>query len=154
MVSHSNLHSSTDVVTMLVPLIRTADAVPADGSGCDTADCDAVELIFLIGTNADTYSSTDKLELEVQESDTDVDGNYTAVANADLTNYVTGTNVGTIKVLTANSDCSQSYSVGYRGSKRYVRGRFNYSGTHSTGTSLALIAIRGRKRIQPAQSFT
>src|SRR4051812_13739146 len=118
MPNHTSLYANTSVSTLLVPLIRTADAVPADGSGLDTQNCDDVMLIFSIGTNGDTYSSTDKLELEVQESDTDVDGNYTAVANADITNYVTGTNTGTVKVISANSDCSQSYIVGYRGSKR------------------------------------
>jgi len=154
MVNHSTLHSDVGVATLLVPLIRTADAVPADGSGLDLANCDSAELIFLIGANGDTYSSTDKLELEVQESDTDVDGSYTAVANADLTNYVTGTNVGTIKVLTADANCAQSYVVGYRGSKRYIRGRFNFSGTHSTGTSVALLGLKGRNRMQPANSYT
>ena len=154
MTNHSSLYSGTAVSTMLVPLIRTADAVPADGSGLDLRDCDDAMLVFVIGANGDTYSGTDKLELEVQEADTDVDGSYTAVANADLTNYVTGTNVGTVKVLTANADCSQSYLVGYRGNKRFIRGRFNFGGTHSTGTSVALLGLRGRNRIQPANANT
>ncbi len=154
MVNHTNLHSDVKVETGLVPLIRTADAVPADGSGCDTKDCDSVELVFVLGTNADTYSSTDKLELEVQEADTDLDGSYTAVANADITNYETGTNVGTVKVIDTNAECSQSYVVGYKGSKRYVRGKFNFSGTHSTGTSVALLYLKGRNRMQPVNSYT
>src|SRR4051812_34755776 len=121
MPNHTSLYANTSVSTLLVPLVRTADAVPADGSGLDVSGCDDAMLVFLIGANGDTYSSTDKLELEVQEADTDVDGSYTAVANADLTNYVTGTNVGTVKVITADASCSQSYFVGYRGSKKFIR---------------------------------
>jgi len=42
-------------------------------------------LIFSIGTNADTYSSTDKLELEVQEADRRRRQLHCG-ANADITN--------------------------------------------------------------------
>jgi len=149
MVSHTNLHSGTDFVTMLVPLIRNADA---QSLTLDLADCDAAEIYAMIGTNADTYSSTDNLQLELQESADDV--TYTACADADLTNFVAGTNTGTFKKLTANADCSQTYAVGYRGSKRYLQVAVNFGGTHSTGTSIAILGVRGRKRIQPAQSFT
>ena len=45
-------------------------------------------------------------------------------------------------------------SVGYRGSKRYVRAVLNFSGTHSTGTPIGVIGLRGRLRAQPANSYT
>ena len=54
------------------------------------------------------------------------DTTYTAVANADLTNYVTGTNVGTVAVVNSNATASTVYQVGYRGSKRYVKGNLNF----------------------------
>ncbi|WP_020476263.1 hypothetical protein [Zavarzinella formosa] len=154
MTNHTSLYANIAVSTLLVPLIRTSDTVPADGQGLDLQNCDDAALIFVIGANGDTYSGTDKLELEVQEADTDVDASYSAVANADLTNYVTGTNVGTVKAIIANTDCSQSYYVGYRGSKRFIRGKLNFSGTHSTGTSTAILGLRGRNRAQPANAYT
>ena len=64
MPNHTSLYANTGIVTMLVPLIRTADAVPADGSGMNVADCDDAVILFLIGANGDTYSSTDKLSLK------------------------------------------------------------------------------------------
>jgi hypothetical protein len=147
--NHTSLYANTAVSTLLVPLIRNADAL---SSALDLQNCDDAVLVFLVGTNGDTYSGTDKLELEVQESDDDL--TYTPVANADLTNYVTGTNVGTVKALIANADCSQSYLVGYRGSKRYIKGNLNFSGTHSTGTSTAVLGLRGRNRAKPVNAYT
>ena len=47
-----------------------------------------------------------------------------------------------------------TYIVGYRGSKRYSRDRFNFSGTHSTSTSVALLGLTSRLRSQPANSYT
>jgi hypothetical protein len=148
MPNHSSLYSNTDVVSLLVPLIRNADTL---SSTLDLQNCDDAALVFHIGANGDTYSGTDKLELEVQESDDD--STYTAVANSDLTNFVTGaTNPGTVKALTQNSDCSQRYMVGYKGTKRYIKGNLNFSGTHSTGTSTAILGLRGRNRALPVNT--
>jgi hypothetical protein len=151
MPSHTSLYANTAFTSLLDPIVSNADA---NSAGVDLQNCDDAVLLFHIGAAVDTYSSGNKLDLEVQESDTDVSGNYTAVANADITNYVTGVNTGTVAEIIANSGCSQIYQVGYRGSKRYIRGVLNFSGTHSTGTVCGITALRGRNRAQPVNSYT
>ena len=77
----------------------------------------------------------------MQESDDN--STFTATANADLTNYTTATNTGTGTVVVSNATASQAYLVGYKGNKRYIRGVLNFSGTHSTGTPIGVIGLKG-----------
>lgn len=149
MPNHTSLYANTSITSLLDPIVSNADT---NSTGVDLKDCDDVVLLFHIGANVDTYSSSNKLDLEVQESDDN--STFTAVANADITNYVTGINTGTVAEIIANSGCSQIYQVGYRGTKRYIRGVLNFSGTHSTGTVCGITALRGRNRVQPQNSYT
>lgn len=151
MPNHTSLYANTGVISLLVPAVRNSDTA---STGLDLQNCDDAMIAFHLGNSADTLSGTDKIELEIQESDTDVDGDYTAVANADLTNYVTGTNVGTIAVIDAPTEDQAVFFAGYRGNKRYIRGKYNFSGTHSTGTPCSVTGLRGRNRAMPVNSYT
>jgi hypothetical protein len=144
MPNRSSLYSSLGHTTLLVPAVRNADA---NSTGMDLRDAESAALLFILGDSADTLSGTNKIELEVQESEDN--STFTAVANADLTNYVTGTNVGTAAVIDAPSEDQLSILVGYKGNKRYIRGVLNFSGTHSTGTPTAIVGLRGRNHIEP-----
>ncbi len=149
MPNHTSLYANTSFTSLLDPVVSSADA---NSASVDVQNSDDVVLLFHIGAPVDTYSSVNKLDLEVQESDDN--STFTAVANADITNYVTGINTGTVAEITANSGCSQIYQVGYRGAKRYIRGVLNFSGTHSSGTICGVTALRGRNRAQPVNSYT
>jgi hypothetical protein len=149
MPNHTSLYANTGFVSLLIPATRTADA---NSTGMDLKDADDAALLFYIGNSADTLSGTDKIELEVEESDDD--STYTDVADADLTNYVNGTNDGCVAVIDAPSEDSLVVAVGYRGSKRYVRGVVNFVGTHSSGTPVSVLGLRGKLRGQPANSYT
>lgn len=149
--NHTSLHANTGIISLLVPAVRNSDTA---SSSLDLQNCDAAVIAFHLGNSADTLSGTDKIELEIQESDTDVDGDFTAVANADLTNFVTGTNAGTIAVIDAPAEDQVVVFAGYRGNKRYIRGKYNFSGTHSTGTPVGVLGLRGRNRAVPVNSYT
>ena len=150
MVSRSSTFSATGVVQLLASAPRTADA---NSTGMDLRDCEAAGLIFNVGANGDTLSGSVYIELEVQESDDN--STFTAVANADLNNYVTGTtNTGTTKKIAANADAAQAYFVGYKGYKRYIRGVVNVTGTHSTGTPVGVTGVRGRNHLAPVNANT
>jgi len=135
--------------SLLVPAVRNADA---NSTAVDTDGFQSVTLVAHVGASADTLNATNKIEIEVQESDTTTDGDFTAVANADLTNYVTGTNAGTVAVVNSNATASTLYKVGYKGTKRYVRLVYNFSGTHSTGTVTAASATKGHPAIAPVNA--
>ncbi len=145
----SSLYSSLAATTLLVPAVRTADA---NSASMDLRDCRSAALLFALGDSADTLSGTNKIELEVQESDDN--STFTAVANADLTNYVTGTNAGTAALIDAPAEDQTSVIVGYKGYKRYVRGVFNFSGTHATGTPTAIVGLKDGNQLQPVNANT
>ena len=144
MPNRSSLYSNLGATSLLVPAVRNADT---NSTGMDLRDADSAALLFHIGASADTLSGTNKIELEVQESDDN--STFTAAANADLTNYTTATNTGTGTVVVSNATASQAYLVGYKGNKRYIRGVLNFSGTHSTGTPIGVIGLKGGNHTLP-----
>src|SRR5436305_2009976 len=107
MTNRSSLYPNLGAASLLVPAVRDADT---NSTGMDMCDSESGAMLVHIGASADTLSGTNKIELEMQESDDD--STYTAVANADVTNYVTGTNVGTAKVVLSNATSSQAYLMG------------------------------------------
>lgn len=151
MPNHTSLYANTSVQSLLVPAVRNSDTA---SSALDLQNADDAVIVFHLGDSADTLNGSNYIELEIQESDTTTDGDFTAVANADLTNYVTGTNVGTVAKIDAAAEDQVVVFAGYKGSKRYIRGKYNFTGTHSTGTPVGVIGMTGRTRGQPVNSYT
>ena len=149
MPNRSSIYSNLYAVSLLVPAVRNSDT---NSTGMDLRDAESAALLFHIGASADTLNGTNKIELEAQESDDNV--TFTAVANADMNLYATGTNVGTGVVVNSNATASQSYLFGYKGNKRYIRGVLNFSGTHSTGTPTGVVGLRGGNHYLPVNANT
>ena len=150
MVSRSSTFSATGTTQLLAPANRTTTTTSAS---LDTRDGESAALLFNVGAAGDTLSGTVYIELEVQESNDN--STWTAVANTDLNNYVTGsTNAGTAKKIAANADANQAYLVGYKGGMRYIRGVDRRTGTHSTGTPTGIVGISGRRHLAPANANT
>jgi hypothetical protein len=120
---------------------RTADA---NGTGIDLQGYNGALVLGIIGAEGVTLSGTDKIELELEESDDDV--TYTDVADADLVGYVDGTNDGCFGLFDANAEAPAVVKASYVGKKRYIRAVINYSGTHGTGTPAAVCVVRGHAR--------
>ncbi len=144
-----SLHENIKITKLLDPLIRTADA---NSTAVDVLGYESLVMAAMIGITGDTLSGSVKVEVEVEESDDN--STFTDVANADLTNYVTGTNVGTIAVIDDNAEDDVIVSTGYKGSKRYVRLVFNYTGTHTNGIEVAAFSVQGHPAIAPVTSPT
>jgi hypothetical protein len=100
-------------------------ATPAAGDWIDMQGWQS--LTFTVGTGTVTDAGTASgFAFEVQESDTTAAADATAVADADL--------IGTEAALTVTADGDDDKmigSIGYRGSKRYVR----LVATGTTGTN-------------------
>lgn len=79
-------------------------------------------LSALLVVNTGAIAGSGDFTLSVQESDTDVDGDFTAVAAADL-----------LGALPASLEDSKSYRVGYIGKRKYARAVI----TKNSGTSIA-----------------
>lgn len=142
-----DLFHKTGVDSLLIPATRTADA---NSSSIDLANKQGVVLAAYVGNSGDTLSGSVKLEIEVEHSDDN--STFTDCADADIFNAVTGTNTGTIAVIDDGAEDSLIVKTGYKGSKRYVRLVFNFTGTHSNGVPVAAFAITQGLREQPANA--
>lgn len=105
-----------------------------------------------MGNSADTLSGSNYIELELEHSLTTTTG-FEDCANADLVKYVTGTNTGTFGVIDAPAEDSTVFSTGYRGGRRFVDVKIAFTGTHSTGTPISVLAFR-RPLVLPANAVT
>lgn len=103
----------------------------AKGNIADLAEYSAATFLFQTGAVTDAGTASG-FSVEIQESDTTADADFTAVADADL--------VGLESALTVTSDGDDSVAVGslgYVGTRRYVRAVV----TGTTGTDAVVNGI-------------
>jgi hypothetical protein len=100
-------------------------ATPAKGNIVDVTNHQAATFIYQTGVVTDAGDGTG-FTLQIQESDTTVDGDFTAVADADLIGLETE-----LTVVLDTADGVAIGCIGYRGNKKYVRAVV----TGSTGTN-------------------
>lgn len=124
----------------------TADA---DAAEVDMKGYNSVMFLVNVGATGDTLDGSNYIELEVLESDTSGSG-YTAAADADVRDTVTGTNTGTFALINAGTEDDTLYKCQYTGSMRYPIVRVNVTGTHTNGTPIGIIAIQAGAQILPA----
>lgn len=122
-----------------VPAVATSDVTSdsADVSGYEGAD-----FVVIYGSPDDTLSGSIKMEAKLQESDDD--STFSDVAGTEL--Y--GSTSNSFALADANSDASKRYSLGYDGDERYVRVVVTFTGTHTNGTIVTILAVRGMPRSQ------
>ena len=135
--------------TLLAPINLTADS--------NTAAVDMLEYRYagfygMIGASADTLSGSVYILLELEES-TD-NSTYTDVADADITNAVTGLNTGTFAKIDAADEDAMIYMCEYKGSARFVRAVVNLVGSHSSGTPIAVFSLRTGDQSLPVTQGT
>ena len=135
-----DLKNNIGVVQSLAPAARDADA---NGTGVDLQGFESATVLIDMGAEGITLSTTNKIEIELEHSDDD--STYTDVAAGD----VIGASSGTIATFDANSEIPAVSSVGYIGGKRYIRAVANFSGTHGTGTPVAVSVVKSHARSNP-----
>lgn len=129
------------------PAAATADA---DSASVDMKDYRFVAFYALVGATGDTLDGSNDINLELEESADD--SSFTDVADADMTNSVTGANTGTFAHIDAAAEDDAVYMTQYMGSARYVRVVINVTGTHTNGTPVGVLAMRyGAERVPVTQ---
>ena len=147
MVAHSSNFYNASVVPLLPP--AAARTASAQSASFDVQNYDSVTLVANVGATGDTLNGTNRVEIQVQESDDNT--TFTPVADADLARVVAGGQAtGTFAILNAGGTVSQVYKTGYVGSKRYVRVALANFGTTASGTFIDVLAVGGRPRTSPA----
>lgn len=139
-----DLSNNLKVTSLSLAAVRNADL---NSTAVDMQGYESVTFLVAMGNSADTLSTTNKIELEVEESDDN--SAFTDCANADIVTAVTATNTGTFLLVDDPAEDSNVFKVGYIGNKRYVRVVVNFSGTHTTGTPMAIVAVQGNPNYAP-----
>lgn len=139
-----DLENITTAQQVIDPVVVTADAL---SEAIDMAGFNACNIAVLVGESGDTLSGSVYIELELQESDDN--STYTACADADITNAVTGTNTGTFALIDAAAEDDAVYQCKYLGDKQYVKVNVNVTGTHTNGTPIGAVAYKSGENYLP-----
>lgn len=135
-----------DVDQILAPNTYTSDTT---SGAIDTQGFEAVTFVVNMGVLGDTAGGA-YFDCEVQASDDTVDGNFAAVPATSLSDTVeSGVKTNVFAHIDDTLDGSRTFATGYLGTKRYVRLKVDFDGTHSTGTKLAASVIKSKPHNLP-----
>jgi len=109
----------------------------------DLQGFNSTNVIFSIGQSGDTLSASVYWTLKLQHSDDD--SSYSDVTATDLLNTA-----ATIVIDSSTKDRT-AYGFGYIGVKRYLKGVATPTGTHSVGTPIGMLSLRGTPAYAPVQ---
>ena len=128
-------------------IVKDADT---NCTGVDSKGFSSVTHVVNVGANGITFSTTNKVEIELEESDDNV--TFTDVtSNTSVVGGTVGTN-GLWQTIDADGDCNAVYAIGYVGGKRYSRVVLNFSGTHGANTIFGVVGVKGRPLSGPTSS--
>lgn len=122
----------------LNPVVSTSTKT---SSAIDLKGYNSLEVLFCVGLSGDTLSGSVYWTLKLQESDDD--STYTDVAAADLLNG------SATSVINSSSLDETVVPFGYKGGKRYIKAVATPTGTHTNGTPIGVVALRGNPSIVP-----
>lgn len=152
--STKDMYNDHSVASSLVPAVRTTSG---NGTGVSVGDkYEGALCQFSVGAFGDALPSTSSgatacyITPTLQESDDN--STYTDVAAADIIGSLPG-NLASSSLGGAGG-ASATYTVGYRGSKRYLRWKDARTGTQSTGTPTSALITRGYPRQAPVSQGT
>tara|TARA_A100001201_G_scaffold19154_1_gene21515 strand:- start:966 stop:1433 length:468 start_codon:yes stop_codon:yes gene_type:complete len=137
-----DLANNTAVALSYKPTVTTA---AANGTGVDLQGYKSATLVAFIGAEGDTLSGSVYFEISLEHSDDN--STFTDVTQSDITNGTIASGGIWLKLDgTTGGDPDTTglvTQVGYIGGKRYIRGVIAKTGTHSTGTPIGLMVIKG-----------
>jgi hypothetical protein len=127
-----------------------AKGADTNGTAIDSQGFSSVTHVVNVGAPGITFSTTHKVEIELEHSDDNV--TFTDVtSNTDVVGGTVGTN-GLWQTIDADGDCNAVYAIGYVGGKRYSRVVLNFSGTHGSNTIFGIVGVKGRPLSGPTAS--
>lgn len=129
-------------LSVVQPLNPVNSTTTKTSNTIDIQGFDSLNVLFAVGQSGDTLSGSIFWTLKLQHSDDDV--SYADVA-------VTGLNSPNATVVVNSASLDRTvYAFGYAGGKRYVKAVATPTGTHSVGTPIGVIAVKGNPNIRPA----
>lgn len=134
---------SLGLTALIAPAVLAADSVPA---AADLLGFNSAAIAIHVGAPGITFTGTNKIDFVLTHSDDGV--NFTPVEAADVQNadVLAGGIVATLRAAIAGPTIIK---VGYIGDRRYLKLLADFSGTHSTGTAISALLIKGNAVNRP-----
>ncbi len=148
-----DLSNNISPAISIIPAVRTA---AVNGSGVDLQGYESATAVVFVGAEGDTLSSSVHFEVSLEHSDDN--STFTDVAQADIVDGTISSGGIFLKMdgtAGGNPDTTgEIHRVGYVGGKRYVRVVLAKTGTHSTGTPIGAMIVKGHARSSGDNAFT
>lgn len=130
-----DMHSAMTASVAIAAAVYTADQT---GATIQRTGYESLEFVLSMGVGGITFTGANKIEMVIEHSD---DGSaWSAVADGDVLGATVGAG-GIVKTFDAAHVAGAQYRFGYKGAKHYARMNADFSGTHGTGTPLAVTAL-------------
>ena len=148
-----------DLSNSICPAVSLAAAVrtaAANGTGVDLQGYESATVLVDVGAEGDTLSSSVFFEVSLEESDDN--STFTDVEQAGIVDGTIASGGIFLKLDgTTGGDPDTTggiFRVGYVGGKRYIRVVLAKTGTHSNGTPLGAMVVKGHARHTGDNAFT
>lgn len=139
-----------------VSIINAVKTAAGNGTGVDLQGYESATILVDVGAEGDTLSGSVYFEISLEHSDDD--STYTDCAQADIIDGTISSGGIWLKLDgTTGGDPDTAggiFRVGYVGGKRYVRVVLAKTGTHSNGTPIGAMVVRGHARNSVDNAFT
>ena len=143
-------------ISPAVSIISAVRTEAVNGSGVDLQGYESATVLVDVGAEGDTLSSSVHFEVSLEHSDDN--STFTDVAQADIIDGTISSGGIFLKLdgtAGGNPDTAGGiFRVGYVGGKRYVRVVLAKTGTHSNGTPIGAMVVRGHARHSTDNAFT
>jgi hypothetical protein len=133
-----DISNRTSVVKALAPAVVTADT---NGSTIDLQGFNSAMMVMHTGIEGDTLSGSVKFDFILEESDNGSD--WSAVTSSTDVTEGSVDSSGIFLTLDDNAETPQVTQIGYIGGSQYIRVRIDATGSHSNGTPMSAVVVKG-----------
>ena len=146
----------SNTIATAISIKNAVKTAAENGTGVDLAGYSSATVIADVGAEGDTLSSSVHFELSLEHSDDN--STFTDVAQADIVDGTISSGGIWLKLdgtAGGNPDTAGGiFRVGYVGGKRYIRAVLAKTGTHSTGTPIGVMVVKGNARHSADNAIT
>ncbi len=145
----TDLHHSILVESVLKTQTVSGAAGEVAVTKIDRQGFESLEFIAALGESGDTLSGALKLDFILKDGDLSDGSDLAPVTDPTLVLGAIPDSNGIVIIVDADGEDGKVYSVGYVGEKRYAALVPKKTGTHTNGTPLSILAVKGGAHKRP-----
>lgn len=142
-----DLYHNLSVVNMLSAIVGNNDTEGTPAASIDTKGYESAVAVAAIGVSGDTLSGAVKIDVVAEESDDNL--SFTPITTASQIQGATPDSNGIVATIDDAAEDDVIVKIGFLNFKRYVRLRLDFTGTHTNGTPIAMLGLRGHPHVAP-----